>query len=99
LTRGRSYIFDKRVVSLEVLVACCIALAMLIAFVRGAWALIPLPGRRRQAPAEFAPAAHRPAPAHERSQAAHDTPLVHENPAPPAPQETSALPGTRAVHA
>jgi hypothetical protein len=49
--------------------ACCIALAMFIAFVRGAWALVPLPRRKRRAPQDFAPVAHRPAPT--------DTPVVH----------------------
>jgi len=43
-------------------VACCIALALFIAFVRGAWALVPLPRRKRTAPQDFAPVAHRPAP-------------------------------------
>ncbi|HEY3605213.1 MAG TPA: hypothetical protein VGL04_11115 [Sporichthyaceae bacterium] len=42
--------------------ACCIALAMLIAVLRGAWTAI-LPRRRRKVPQDFAPAAHRPAPA------------------------------------
>jgi hypothetical protein len=43
---------------------------MLIAVVRGAWtALLPRP--RRKVPQDFAPAAHRPAPAPEHSPAVH----------------------------
>lgn len=41
--------------------ACCIALAMFIAFARGVWAAV-LPRRRRTVPQEFAPPAHRDAP-------------------------------------
>jgi hypothetical protein len=44
----------------EVPVACCIALATLIAIVRGAWTTL-LP-RRRRLPADFAPTARRPVP-------------------------------------
>jgi hypothetical protein len=48
--------------------ACCIALAMVIAFARGAWSLL-IPRRRRKVPQEFAPTAHRAAPA--------ESPVVH----------------------
>jgi hypothetical protein len=41
--------------------ACCIALAMVIAFARGAWSLL-IPRRRGKVPQDFAPVAHRPAP-------------------------------------
>jgi hypothetical protein len=49
----------------EVAVACCIALAMLLAFARGIWTM--LSPRRRRTPVEFAPAARRAAPAETES--------------------------------
>ena len=55
----------------EVLVACCIALAMFIAVARGAWAAILPRRRRKEVPPDFAPAAHRPAPAHEQNPVVH----------------------------
>ena len=42
--------------------ACCIALAMFLAFARGIWTML-IPRRRRAVPVDFAPAARRPAPA------------------------------------